>query len=325
MSAMRRTRCDLRRLVQSRCVRAFVLALLIGAVLAHAAPLNATEPVRQHTEDRECEWYWLERYLGWRRTSLWQLRSYPPSFYLPQGMYAHNEALRAWSYLRKCSGDEAEAAEAIATYNDNRTHVAMHFDGRYSLYGRSLREDERDPTYCATCWNPESLAELLAQPDAVIFRGRVVETNPEICSDGTGLCPGDVFTTVAVREVWRGELPQDVQDNLIIVYHSGTLSVNTWRAGDWRRWFEPAEEVVLVLTRWHLLFGPAPAPPHPIYRIVGDRYGYFLLEGDRLRHGVLQDPADPAHRGHPDRVHPLSAFAESVDTSKLKAAFVGGD
>ena len=145
MPAMRRTRFDLRRLAQSRWVYAFVFALLIGAVLAHAAPLNATEPVRQHTEERECEWYWLERYLGWRRTSLWQLRSYPPSFYLPQGMYAHNEALRAWSYLRKCSGDEAEAAEAIATYNDNRTHVAMHFDGRYSSYGRSLREDERDP------------------------------------------------------------------------------------------------------------------------------------------------------------------------------------
>ena len=55
----------------------------------------------------------------------------------------------------------------------------------------------------------------------MIFRGRVIETNPEICSDGTELCPGDVFTTVAVREVWRGKLPQDVQDNLIIVYHSG--------------------------------------------------------------------------------------------------------
>ena len=319
MPAMRRSRFDLRRLAQSRCVHAFVLALIIGAGFAHAAPLNANEPVRQHTKDRECEWYWLERYLHWQRVSRWELQLYP-GYYEPDpsdlrvAMYAHNEAVRAWSYRHKCRGDDTEAAESIATYNSNRDLFVKSF-GRYGRYHGS-RDAARDFTYCTSCENSSSIEDLLRKPDVVIVRGSVRETTPKVCQHGA-LCIGLVHTTVSVRELWLGALPPDTEHDRISV-----VLYDTWWWNDRRPWLEPGEEVVLILQPSRFILNPP--NKYPLYQIVEDRYGYFLLEGDRLRHGVLQDPSDPAHRGHPDWVHPLSVFAQSVDTSKLKAAFVGG-
>lgn len=316
---MRRAWFDLGRLVQSRCVHAFVLALIIGAGLAHAAPINATEPVRQNTGESECEWYWLERYLHWQRVSRWELQLYP-GYYEPDlsdlrvAMYAHNEAVRAWGYRHRCRGKDTEAAESIAIYNSNRDLFIESF-GRYGRY-RGLRDAARDFTYCSSCENNSSVEEMLREPDVVIVRGRVRKTTPQVCGDGA-LCIGFVHTTVTIRELWLGALPLDAEHDRISV-----VLYDTWWWNDQRPWLEPGEEVVLILQPSPLWLNPP--NEYPLYQIVDDRYGYFLIEGDRLRHGVLQDPADPAHRGYPGLVHPLEVFAESVDTSRLKAAFVGG-
>lgn len=287
-------------------VSALALALACGFTSGLA---DRHASAAQPTEDRECDLYWLEQYLRERRTALWHARSVPPA--LLRGLYAHNESVRAWSYWRKCSGDPAGAAEMIVVYNDNRMLLAEHF-GRYSLWGRSLRDDDRDPTWCASCWIPMNISDLLSRADAVVVRGFVVAAAPEPCDLYAGLCAGDVFTTVAVRGVWRGAL-RDADADRIIVVHSDVT------ARDLRPWLQPAEEVVLILEPSTVQYDP-PAE-YAAYRIAGDRYGYFLLEGDRLRHGVLQDPADPAHYGHPNLHHPLAVFAESVDISNLEAAF----
>ena len=287
-------------------VSALVLALA-GGFIGGLADRHAS--AAQPTENRECELYWLEQYLRERRTALWHARSVPPA--LLRGLYAHNESVRAWSYWRKCSGDPVGAAEMIAVYNDNRILLAEHF-GRYSLWGRSLRDNDRDPTWCANCWIPKSMSELLSRTDAIVVRGFVVAAAPEPCDLYADLCAGDVFTTVAVRDVWRGAL-RDADADRIIVVHSDVA------ARDLRPWLQPAEEVILILDLSTVRYDPP--TEYATYRIAGDRYGYFLLEGDRLRHGVLQDPADPAHRGHPNLRHPLTVFAESADVSNLEAAF----
>lgn len=320
-SAMRRSQFNLRRLAQSRCVHAFVLALIIGAALAHAAPLNATEPARQNTEAGECEWYWLERYLQWQRVSRWELQLYT-GYYEPDladlraAIYAHNEAVRAWSYWHRCRGDDTEAAEAIAIYNSNRDLFVELF-GRYTGHRFTLRDAARESTYCSGCEKSNSIEDLLQEPDVVIVRGSVRETTPQVCDYGA-LCIGLVHTTVIIREWWLGALPLNTEPDRISV----VLYDTWWRDDNQRPWLEPGEEVVLILQPSPLSLNPPNR--YPLYHIAKDRYGYFLLEGDQLRHGVLQDPADPAHRGHPDLVHPLSAFAESVDTANLKAAFIGG-
>ena len=300
------------------------VAVLSAAMFLGFAPMgtgqsSAADPALPPTDDRECGMYWLEQYLHWQLVSQWELRLHGGTYQsdltdLQAGMYAHNEAVRAWSYWRRCEGDEVEAARTIATYNDNRDLFAKLFR-RYTRYPLALRDAARDVTYCSSCESIDSLEGLLRERDAVIVRGYVGETTPQLCDDYSGMCIDYVHTTVVVREMWLGVLPPNAEHDRISV-----VLYNTWWLSR-RPWLEPGEEVILILRPSPLLLNPP--NKYPLYRIIGERYGYFLLESDRLRHGVLQDPTDPAHRGHPDLRHPLAVFADSVDTSKLKAAFVG--